>query len=85
VAYTGKPLVHSCRMSAFLTKTMADTPKTLILTSMIVAGGVAALAVMDLVTGMPFSGKHSMIMDIMFILAAVIVIYLGWDTRREMR
>ena len=64
---------------------MADTPKTLVRTSMAVAGVIAALAVLDLATGIPFSGKHTMVMDILFILSAIIVIYLGWSTHREMR
>lgn len=64
---------------------MADTPKTLVVASMAIAGIVAAVAVLDIVTGIPFSGKHTMVMDILFIISALIVIYLGWDTRREMR
>lgn len=64
---------------------MADTPKTLVRVSMFVAGLVALMAILDLVMGMPFSGKHTMVMDILFIVAAIIVIYLGWDTHREMR
>ncbi len=52
---------------------------------MAIAGIVAAVAVLDIATGIPFSGKHTMVMDILFIISALIVIYLGWDTRREMR
>lgn len=52
---------------------------------MIVAGGVALLAVADLITGVPFSGKHSMLMDILFLVAAAIVGYLSWDAYRDLR
>ena len=64
---------------------MADTPKTLVRISMFVAGLVALMAIADLAMGVPFSGKHTMVMDILFIISAIIVIYLGWDTHREMR
>ncbi len=64
---------------------MSDTPKTLVLGSMFAAGLVALLAIADLATGIPFSGKHTMVMDVLFILSAIIVIYLGWSSRREMR
>ena len=64
---------------------MSDTPKTLVLGSMAAAGFVALLAIADLATGIPFSGKHTMVMDVLFILSAIIVIYLGWSSRREMR
>ncbi len=64
---------------------MADTPKTLVRISMFVAGLVALMAIADLAIGAPFSGKHTKMMDILFIISAIIVIYLGWDTHREMR
>ena len=52
---------------------------------MIVAGGVALLALADLVTGVPFSGEHSKLMDILFLVAAGIVGYLSWDAYRDLR
>jgi len=52
---------------------------------MAAAAFVAFMAIADLATGFPFSGKHTMVMDILFIVSAIIVIYLGWSAYREMR
>lgn len=51
---------------------------------MVVAGIVAVLAIADLAMGIPFSGKHTMIMDILFILSAGIVGYLAWDAYKDL-
>lgn len=64
---------------------MSDAPKKMVVGSMIVAGGVALLALADLVTGVPFSGDHSKLMDILFLVAAGIVGYLSWDAYRDLR
>jgi hypothetical protein len=64
---------------------MSDAPKKLVVGSMIVAGGVALLALADLVTGVPFSGEHSKLMDILFLVSAAIVGYLSWDAFRDLR
>ena len=64
--------------------TMVDLPKRVVLASMIVAGVVALAAILDLVMGMPFGGKHTMIMDILFLICAGIVGYLGWDAYKDL-
>ena len=64
---------------------MSDAPKKLVIGSMAVAGIVALLAVADLATGIPFSGVHSQLMDILFLVAAAIVGYLSWDAYRDLR
>lgn len=48
------------------------------LTGMIVAGLVAILFVADLAAGFPF-GRLSIAVDIGFIVASVILAYLGWS------
>jgi hypothetical protein len=48
------------------------------LTGMIVAGLVAVLFVADLAAGFPF-GRLSIPVDIGFIVAGVILAYLGWS------
>jgi hypothetical protein len=65
---------------------MSDAPKKMVVGSLVVAGLVALAAICDLVLGVPFSGsEHSRTMDILFIIAAAIVGYLGWDAYRDLR
>ena len=65
---------------------MKDLPKRLALATMWISGFVALLALMDLIIKVPFSGTElSQPMDIMFLIAAAIVGYLGWDAFRELR
>ena len=47
-----------------------------------VAGFVALLALLDIILGVPFA--HSTTMDILFLLSAAIVGYLGWDAFKDM-
>ena len=62
---------------------MSNTLKKMVLGSVVVAGLVALAALTDLVTqSFPFSGSTGM--DIMFIVSAGVVIYLGYDTYKDM-
>jgi hypothetical protein len=66
---------------------MSDTSRKMIYGSMAASALVAVAAIADLVTGVPFgfgSGK-TMIMDILFLVSAAIVIYLGWDALKDLR
>ena len=56
--------------------------KNVILGSMGVCGLVALASLVDLFTGVPFGG-FSVVMDVMFIVGAVVISYLGWETFRE--
>ena len=56
--------------------------KNMIFGSMAVAGVVALLSIRDMVLKMPFGGAF-LVMDILYLLAAGIVLYLGWDAYRE--
>lgn len=60
---------------------MALAPKQMIYGSMIAAGVVAAASILDMATGIPFSGQ--MVMDIMFLISAAMVFYLGFDAMKE--
>lgn len=64
---------------------MTDVPKKVIIGSMVVAGLVALLAMLDLVMGIPFSGQNTKLMDILFIVCAGIVGYLAWDAYRDLQ
>jgi len=62
----------------------AETSKRMIIGSVVAAGIVALLSILDLIIGIPFAG-FSMLMDIMFIVAAALVGYLGWDAYQDLR
>ena len=62
----------------------AEGSKRMVIGSIAAAGVVALLAVLDLVMGVPFAG-FSPLMDILFIVAAALVGYLGWDAYRDLR
>lgn len=63
---------------------MQDTPKRIVLISMVVAAIVAVAAIADMVAGIPFSGTHTKVMDVIFLLCSGIVIYLGWTVFKEL-
>lgn len=64
---------------------MHDLPKRVVIGSMVVAGLVALAALLDIFIGVPFAGwSHTGIMDILFIISAAIVIYLGWDAYKDL-
>lgn len=56
--------------------------RNLVFGSFGIAGFVAVLSLLDLVLAAPFGGN--MVMDILFILSAAIVGYLGWDARKHL-
>lgn len=56
--------------------------KKMIFASMGAAGLVALAAIADLVVKVPFGG-YSMVMDILYVLAAGIVLYMGYDTYKD--
>ena len=62
----------------------AEGSKRMIIGSIAAAGVVALLSVLDLVMGIPFAG-YSTMMDILFIVAAALVAFLGWDAYKDLR
>lgn len=58
-------------------------PKALTISGMAVAGLVLLVFLLDLALGLPF-GRPSLMMDIGFVLAAVILAYMSWSTYREL-
>lgn len=60
---------------------MSKQIKRLLLGSMVASGVVAVTAIVDLIIGIPYSGM--MVFDILFLVAAVLVIYMGYDTLKE--
>lgn len=62
---------------------MASASKNMIIGSWIVAGIVALAAILDLALGIPFN--RLMIMDILFLIAAGVVFYMGWDAYQDLR
>lgn len=56
--------------------------KKMLFGSMGVAIVVGILAIVDIITSFPFGGQ--MVLDIMFILSAGLVGYMGFDTYKEL-
>lgn len=56
--------------------------KNMIYGSMAAAGIIAVLSVLDMIAKIPFAG-YSLAMDICFLLASSIILYMGWETFRE--
>ena len=56
--------------------------KNMVLGSFGVAGFVTLLALLDMILKVPFAG--SLTMDVLFIISAGIVSYLGWDAYKDM-
>ena len=62
---------------------MAVKARNVVFGSIGVAGAMGLAAILDLVLGIPFGGQ--MVLDIMFILAAALVIYMGVDCLKEIK
>jgi len=62
---------------------MAGQARGVVFGSIGVAGLMALAAILDVALGIPFQGQ--MAMDIMFLLAAGLVIYLGIDCLKELK
>jgi len=62
---------------------MTNMSKKVVVGSMAVAGLVAVAAIVDMFTNRPFAGLLTM--DITFLLGAAMVIYMGWDSYRDLR
>ena len=60
---------------------MSSGMKKMVIASMAVAGLVGLLAIVDMILGLPFANQVTM--DVMFILGAGLVGYMGYDTLSE--
>jgi threonine/homoserine/homoserine lactone efflux protein len=60
---------------------MSKQIKNMLLGSMAASGLVAVTAVVDMILGIPYAGK--MTFDIMFLVSAAVVIYMGYDVLKE--
>ena len=60
---------------------MSKQIKNMLLGSMAASGIVAVTAIVDMVMGIPYSGKMGF--DIMFLISAAIIIYMGYDVLKE--
>jgi hypothetical protein len=63
---------------------MKELPKRVVIGSMVVAGIVALMALVDMFLKFPFSGNKTVTMDILYLVCAAIVIYLCWDSLRDL-
>lgn len=63
---------------------MASASKNMIIGSWVVAGLVALIAILDLALGIPFN-RQSIVMDVLFLIGAGVIIYMGWDAFQDLR
>jgi hypothetical protein len=62
---------------------MASRARNIVFGSLGVAGLMGVAAILDLALGMPFGGQ--MVWDIMLLLAAGLVVYMGIDCLKDIR
>ncbi len=62
---------------------MSKASKNTIIGSMAVSALVAILAIADLIWKSPFSGQT--VMDIMFLICAALVFYMGFDAYKDLK
>ncbi|MEX2286461.1 MAG: hypothetical protein WD648_05175 [Planctomycetaceae bacterium] len=60
---------------------MTNASQKLIAASIIVATLVGLVSLLDLIIGVPF-GRQT-VMDVLFLIGAALVVYMGIDTYRE--
>jgi hypothetical protein len=60
---------------------MSGLSKNLVITSLVLTGIVGVAAALDLVMGIPYGGK--IILDIMFLLGAAMIGYMGYETFKD--
>ena len=75
-AFPGNPSASENRKFS-----MSKQMKRMLIGSIAASGLVAVTAVVDLVLAIPYSG--SMVFDALFLVAAGIVIYMGYETLKE--
>jgi len=61
---------------------MLLTMKNVVLGSMVAAGLIALASLLDMLTGFPFTGKT--VMDVLYVIAAGTVIYMGYDAYKDL-
>jgi hypothetical protein len=61
---------------------MASAAKRIVLGSMVMAGIVVIAVVLDIVLGFPFGQKY--VMDVMFLIGAALVLYMGYDAYQDL-
>ncbi|MCA9033750.1 MAG: hypothetical protein KDA91_01410 [Planctomycetaceae bacterium] len=62
---------------------MASKARNIVFGSIGVAGFMVIASILDMVVGMPFGSQ--MVLDIMFILAGALTIYMGISCLKEIR
>jgi hypothetical protein len=61
-----------------------ETEKILCLSSMVIAGLVVLLFLLDAATSFPF-GRRAIVLDVLFALGGGFVLWQGFETYREFR
>lgn len=61
-----------------------ETEKVLCYASLVLAGLVTLIFLLDLAVGLPF-GRASVVLDVLFIIGGAFVLWQGYETYRELR
>lgn len=62
---------------------MAGQSRNIVMGSMGIAGLMGVAAILDLVLKFPFGGQ--MVFDIMFLLGAALIVYMGIDCMKDLK
>ena len=60
-----------------------ETEKVLCIVSLVIAGLLTLVFLLDLILGIPF-GRASLVLDILFLISSAIVAYLAWDAYKDL-
>jgi threonine/homoserine/homoserine lactone efflux protein len=61
-----------------------ETEKILCYGSLIAAGLITLIFLLDLALGLPF-GRASVVLDVLFIIGGAFILWQGYETYRELR
>jgi hypothetical protein len=76
--------IAKAELAMFASERIHAMPRALTIFGMVVAGLIAFVFAFDLALGFPFY-KASLMMDICFLICALLLGYLSWATYREQR
>ena len=57
-------------------------PKVMTIVGLVIAGLIALVFVVDLALGFPFK-RASLMMDVSFLICALLLAYMSWSTMKE--
>lgn len=77
-----RPHLRSDGSAADVSRKLESMARKLILVAMGVAAVVALICIADLAAAIPF-GRYSVMMDVLYLISAGLIGYMGFETYRE--